>query len=53
MQRPLEVIADTSERCIEDRQVIKKILEHLRERAGTDETPTLPENRVPPVGLFD
>jgi hypothetical protein len=39
--------------CIEDSQVIKKILDHLREKAGTKETIALPEGRAPPMGLFD
>jgi hypothetical protein len=31
--------------CNEDSQVIKKILDHMREKAGTKETTTLPEGR--------
>jgi hypothetical protein len=38
--------------CIEDPQVIRKILDHLRDQAGTNETILLPESRAPPVGLF-
>jgi hypothetical protein len=32
--------------------VIRKILDHLRDQAGTNETLLLPESRAPPVGLF-
>jgi hypothetical protein len=43
--------------CIEDPMVIKKILDHLREKAETNEPKPLPESRAPPVGnqagLFD
>jgi hypothetical protein len=37
---------------IEDLRVIRKILDHLRDQAGTNETLLLPESRAPPVGLF-
>lgn len=43
---PVKVIA-----CIEDPVVIKKILDHLKEKAETGEPRALPENRAPPVGL--
>ena len=37
--------------CIEDPVVIKKILDHLKQKAETDEPSPLPESRAPPVGL--
>jgi len=43
--------------CIEDPVVIQKILDHLKEKAETRESHSLPESRAPPVdrqaGLFD
>jgi hypothetical protein len=43
--------------CIEDPVVIKKILDHLKEKAETNEPNPLPESRAPPAGwqsgLFD
>jgi hypothetical protein len=37
--------------CIEDPVVIKKILDHLKEKAETNEPNPLPESRAPPVAL--
>ena len=39
--------------CIEDPQVIKKILDHLKEKAALSPSRLLPENRAPPDDLFD
>ena len=44
--------------CIEDPVVIKKILDHLKEKAKTQEPNRLPESRAPPpvdlqAGLFN
>lgn len=39
--------------CIEDPLVIKKILDHLREKAEMNELTPLPESRAPPTSLFD
>ena len=39
--------------CIEDPQVINKILDHLRGKAGTKETSSLPEGWAPLMCLFD
>ena len=39
--------------CIEDPQVVKKILDHLSDKAEIPAHTLLPESRVPPVGLFD
>jgi len=39
--------------CTEDPAVINKILDHLREKAETNELTPLPKSRAPPVGLFD
>lgn len=42
--------------CIEDPEVIRKILAHLKHKAETNEPSPLPESRAPPVGiqgLFD
>lgn len=44
---PVQVIAG-----IEDPVVIKKILDHLKEQAATQEPNRLPESRAPPAGLF-
>lgn len=37
--------------CIEDLVVIKQILDHLKQKAETNESSPLPESRAPPVGL--
>ncbi|MCU7850225.1 MAG: IS91 family transposase [Candidatus Thiodiazotropha sp. (ex Lucinoma kastoroae)] len=37
--------------CIEDPKVITKILDHLKEKAETNELSLLPESRAPPVAL--
>jgi hypothetical protein len=50
-----EVIADTSDRCIEDPQVIDKILFHLKKKDGLPLSPdALPEARAasPTVGAM-
>ena len=40
--------------CIEEPEVIKKILTHLTEKASSAEAHRLPESRAPPqAGLFD
>ena len=39
--------------CVDDPVVIRKILDHLRGKAGRSETTPLPESRAPPVGLFN
>jgi hypothetical protein len=45
----VKVIADTSDRCIEDQQVIDKILSHLKKQDGLPLSPdALPEARAPP-----
>jgi hypothetical protein len=45
----VKVIADTSDRCIEDQQVIDKILFHLKKKDGLPLLPdALPEARAPP-----
>ncbi len=44
---PVKVIA-----CIEDPVVIKKILDHLKQKAEANEPSPLPESRAPPMGLF-
>lgn len=44
---PVKVIA-----CIEDREVIKKILAHLKSKEDASEPFPLPESRAPPIGLF-
>ena len=38
--------------CIEDPVVIKRILEHLKQKADANEPSPLPESRAPPMGLF-
>jgi hypothetical protein len=38
--------------CIEDPGVIRKILDHLNDKAGPNETAPLPESRAPPMSLF-
>ena len=39
--------------CIEDPVVIKKVLDHLKEKAETNAYAPLTESGVPPVGLFN
>ena len=40
--------------CIEDPVVIKKILDHLKDKGASKEAKQLPESRAPPqVSLFD
>jgi hypothetical protein len=49
-----KVIADTSDRCIEDPVVIQKILDHLKEKGAYQDAVRLPESRGPPqTSLFD
>jgi hypothetical protein len=46
----VKVIADTSDRCIEDQQVIDKILSHLKKKDGLPLSPdAFPEARAPPL----
>ena len=50
----VKVIAETSDRCIEDQEVIDKILSHLRNKDSL-QSPSivLPETRAPPqTNLF-
>jgi hypothetical protein len=45
----VKVIADMSDRCIEDQQIIDKILFHLKKKDGLPSHPdVLPETRAPP-----
>jgi hypothetical protein len=44
----VKVIADTSDRCIEDQPVIEKILFHLKKKDGLPYPDVLREARVPP-----
>jgi hypothetical protein len=44
----VKLIADTSDRCIEDQQVIDKILFHLKKKDGLPSPDVLPETRAPP-----
>jgi len=45
---PAKVIADTSDRCIEDQQIIDKILSHLKKKNRLPSLPNaLPETRAP------
>ena len=44
----VKIIADTSDRSIEDPVVIKQILTHLERKAGPKEFNPLPESRAPP-----
>ena len=37
--------------CIEDPIIIKKILDHLKDKAEVNATAALPESRAPPAGL--
>jgi len=46
------VIADTSDRSIEDAVVIKQILAHLERKAESKEFNPLPESRAPPQRNF-
>jgi hypothetical protein len=50
----MHVIADTSDRCIEDQPVIDKILAHLKKKGSLPSFPNvLPETRAPPqTNLF-
>jgi hypothetical protein len=49
----VKVIADTSDRSIEDPAVIKQILARLQRKAESKEFNPLPESRAPPqIGLF-
>jgi len=44
-----KVVADTSDRCIEDQQIIDKILSHLKKKDRLPSLPNaLPETRAPP-----
>ena len=49
----VRVIADASDRCIEDQDVIDRILAHLRDKEqGTPDLPHLaPPSRAPPQKL--
>ena len=38
--------------CIEDPVVIKRILDHLKQKADANEPRPLPESRAPPTSLF-
>ena len=38
--------------CIEDPGVIKRILDHLKQKADANEPSPLPRSRAPPMGLF-
>jgi hypothetical protein len=44
----VKVIADTSDRCIEDQPVIDKTLFHLKKKDGLHSPVVLPETRAPP-----
>lgn len=47
------IIAETSDRAIEDKAVIYKILTHLENKASCAQTAPLPQVRAPPeAGLF-
>ena len=37
--------------CIEDPVVIKKILDHLKQKDKANEPDPLPESRTPPAGM--
>ena len=44
-----QALADTSDRCIEDQQIIDKILSHLKKKDRLPSLPyALPEARAPP-----
>ncbi len=38
--------------CIEDPVVIKRILDHLKQKADANEPSPLPQSRAPPTSLF-
>jgi hypothetical protein len=38
--------------CIEDPKVVQKILEHLKDKADSNEITPLPESRTLPTSLF-
>ena len=44
---PVKVIA-----CIEDPVVIRRILDHLKQKADANEPSPLPESRAPPRSLY-
>ena len=46
----VKVIAEASDRSIEDPVVIKQILAHLERKAESKEYNPLPESRAPPQG---
>jgi hypothetical protein len=46
----VKVIAETSDRSIEDPAVIKQILAHLQRKAESKEFNSLPESRATPQG---
>jgi len=49
----VRIVADTSDRCIEDPVVINKILDHLKEKGEHQDAFRLPESRGPPqTSLF-
>ncbi len=39
--------------CIEDPVVIKRILDHLKQKADVNEPSLLPESRTPPTSLIN
>ncbi len=53
MPTALATLAGQALACIEDPVVIKKILDHLKDRAAARELRPLPESRAPPSGLLD
>ena len=62
LKRVFNIDIETCEACggtvkviasIEDPQVIKKILDHLKDKAATSAPALLPESRAPPYDLFD
>lgn len=52
MPTALAALAGQALACIEDPVVIKKILDHVTDRAAAGERRPLPKSRAPP-GLFD
>ncbi len=48
----LAALAGQALACIEDSVVIRKILDHLKDKAEVNATAALPESRAPPAGLF-
>ena len=38
--------------CIEDPVVIRKILDHLKDKVSSNATAPVPESRAPPAGVF-